>query len=127
MYCALRHGARVPPHIKLLAWLNNRRPGHFSTERGVSGQKIQYAAGLAAHPEPVHHHLQPGDELDVPVAPLPEVRRDDAPATSAPGQNNEDTQVQQAGGFLASSTKGEAAASMARGMATGAAGAEIQQ
>jgi hypothetical protein len=26
MYCALRHGARIPPHIKLLAWLNNRRP-----------------------------------------------------------------------------------------------------
>lgn len=45
MYCALRHGARVPPHIKLLVWLNNRRPGHFSTERGVSGQKIQYALG----------------------------------------------------------------------------------
>lgn len=79
-------------------------------------------------------HLQPGDELDVPVAPLPEVRWDDAPATSVPGQNNDDTQAQrvagyasQAGSFLANSPNGDAAASMARGMATGAAGAEIQQ
>ncbi|MEL5362467.1 invasin domain 3-containing protein [Serratia ureilytica] len=79
-------------------------------------------------------HLQPGDELDVPVAPLPEVRWDDAPAASVHGQNNEDTQAQQvagyasqAGSFLANSPNGDAAASMARGMATGAAGAEIQQ
>lgn len=79
-------------------------------------------------------HLLPGDELDVPLAPLPEVRWDDAPATSVPGQINEDTQAQQvagyasqAGGFLASGTKGDAAASMARGMATGAASSEIQQ
>lgn len=78
--------------------------------------------------------LQPGDELDVPVASLPEVRWDDAPATSVPGQNNEDTQANkvagyasQAGGFLANNPNGDAAASMARGMAGGAAGAEIQQ
>ncbi|WP_223803955.1 inverse autotransporter beta domain-containing protein [Kluyvera sp. CRP] len=79
-------------------------------------------------------HLQAGDELDVPVAPLPEVRWDDAPATSAPGQNNEDTQANkvagyasQAGSFLANNPNGDAAASMARGMVTGAAGSEIQQ
>lgn len=80
------------------------------------------------------NHLQAGDELDVPVAPLPEVRWDDAPATSVLGQNNEDTQAQQvagyasqAGGFLANNPNGDAAASMARGMATGVAGGEIQQ
>ncbi|WP_252120359.1 inverse autotransporter beta domain-containing protein [Symbiopectobacterium purcellii] len=79
-------------------------------------------------------HLQPGDELDVPVAPLPEVRWDDAPATSVPGQNNEDMQAQQvagyatrAGSFLAGSAKSDAAASMARGMATGEVGGTLQQ
>lgn len=79
-------------------------------------------------------HLQPGDELDVPLAPLPEVHWDDAPAASVSGYNSEDMQAQkvagyasQAGGILASGTKGEAAASMARGMATGAASSEIQQ
>lgn len=62
------------------------------------------------------------------------MRWDDAPATSVPGQNNEDTQANkvagyasQAGGFLANNPNGDAAASMARGMAGGAAGAEIQQ
>ena len=79
-------------------------------------------------------HLQAGDELDVPVAPLLEVRWDDPPATSAPGQNNEDTQANkvagyasQAGNFLSASARSDAAASMARGMASGAASGEIQQ
>jgi len=78
--------------------------------------------------------LQAGDELDVPVAPLPEVRWDDAPATSVSSQSNENVQAQkaagfasQAGNFLASGAHGEAAASLARGMVTGAAGSEIQQ
>ncbi|WP_336736809.1 inverse autotransporter beta domain-containing protein, partial [Cedecea sp. VD32] len=79
-------------------------------------------------------HLQAGDELDVPVAPLPEVRWDDVPAASVSGHNSEDMQANkvagyasQAGSFLSGSAKSDAAASMARGMAGGAAGAEIQQ
>jgi adhesin/invasin len=79
-------------------------------------------------------HLQPGDELDVPVAPLPEVHWDDAPAASVSGHNSENMQAQkvagyasQAGGLFASGTKGDAAASMARGMAASAASSEIQQ
>ncbi|WP_395489515.1 Ig-like domain-containing protein [Cedecea davisae] len=79
-------------------------------------------------------HLQAGDELDVPVAPLPEVRWDDVPAASVSGHNSEDMQANkvagytsQVGSFLSGSAKSDAAASMARGMAGGAAGAEIQQ
>lgn len=76
-------------------------------------------------------HLQPGDELDVPVAPLPLATQDDGHAALT-GQ--EDGQAQkvagyasQAGSFLASGAGGDAAASMARGMASGAASDEIQQ
>lgn len=79
-------------------------------------------------------HLLAGDELDVPLAPLPEVLWDDAPAASISGHNSEDMQAQkvagyasQAGGLLASGTKDDAAASMARGMAAGAASSGIQQ
>lgn len=79
-------------------------------------------------------HLQAGDELDVPVAPFPKVRWDDAPASSVSGYNSEDMQANkvagyasQVGSFLSGSAKNEAAASMARGMATGAAGGEVQQ
>lgn len=80
------------------------------------------------------NHLQAGDELDVPMTPLPEVRWDNAPTTSVSSQINEDIQAQkvagyasQAGNLLAGSAKSDAAASMARGMATGAVGGEIQQ
>lgn len=79
-------------------------------------------------------HLQAGDELDVPVAPFPEVRWDDVPAASVSGRNSEDMQANkvagyasQAGSFLAGSAKSDAAASMARGMATGTASGEVQQ
>ncbi|SQA97940.1 Invasin [Cedecea neteri] len=79
-------------------------------------------------------HLKAGDELDVPLAPLPEVRWNGAPRVSASDTHDEDAQAQkvagyasQAGGFLTNNPNGDAAASMARGMATGAAGGEIQQ
>ncbi|MFN1131321.1 inverse autotransporter beta domain-containing protein, partial [Lelliottia nimipressuralis] len=79
-------------------------------------------------------HLQAGDELDVPVAPFPEVRWDDVPAASVSGHTSEDMQANkvagyasQAGSFLSGSAKSEAAASMARSMATGAVGGEVQQ
>lgn len=79
------------------------------------------------------HLLQPGDELDVPVAPLPKVRWDDAPVSPVTAEKD-DAQAQsiasyasQAGGALANNSKGEAAASMARGMASGAASGEAQQ
>lgn len=79
-------------------------------------------------------HLQAGDELDVPLAPLPQVRWDDAPTASVSDHKSEDMQAQkvagyasQAGSFLSASAKSDAAASMARGMATGAASSEIQQ
>ncbi|HGM5813806.1 TPA: inverse autotransporter beta domain-containing protein, partial [Serratia marcescens] len=77
--------------------------------------------------------LRPGDELDVPSAPLPKVVWEDgAKLASAPASG--DTQTQRAaglasrvGGFLGSNPNGEAASSLARGMATGAVGGEIQQ
>ncbi|HFQ9142145.1 TPA: inverse autotransporter beta domain-containing protein [Enterobacter cancerogenus] len=79
-------------------------------------------------------HLQPGDELDVPVTPLPEALwKNDAPANDIAEQNS-DKQAQkvagyasQAGSFLSSGAGGDAAASMARGMATGEAGGALQQ
>ncbi|BAE73877.1 putative invasin [Sodalis glossinidius str. 'morsitans'] len=78
-------------------------------------------------------HLQPGDELDVPLAPLPAVTW--AEETPVPASaSKEDLQAQkiagiasQAGNFLANSPRGDAAASIARGMATGAASTEVQQ
>ncbi|WP_336709899.1 MULTISPECIES: inverse autotransporter beta domain-containing protein [Enterobacteriaceae] len=80
-------------------------------------------------------HLQAGDELDVPVAPLPEVRWDDTPsgAVSDKKEKEDDAQTKvagyasQAGNFISASTRSDAAASMARGMASGAASGEIQQ
>ncbi|VEN40723.1 unnamed protein product [Callosobruchus maculatus] len=79
-------------------------------------------------------HLKAGDELDVPLAPLPEVRWDGAPRVSASDRQDEDAQAQkvagyasQAGSFLANNPNGDAAASMARGMATGEAGGALQQ
>ncbi|WP_312625854.1 Ig-like domain-containing protein [Scandinavium sp.] len=79
-------------------------------------------------------HLQSGDDLDVPLVPLPEVRWDDASAASVSSQSNADMQTQkvagyasQAGSFLASDAGGDAASSMVRGMASGAASSEIQR
>jgi len=77
-------------------------------------------------------HLQAGDELDVPLTPLPEVKWT-SPSATAPHEGD-DTQARkaagyasQAGTFLASKSSGEAAANAARSMATGAAGGEVQQ
>lgn len=81
-----------------------------------------------------YDHLQPGDELDVPLAPLPEVRWHDAPATSVSSQRTDDTQSQkvagyisQAGGALANGANSDAVASTVRGIASGAASSEFQQ
>ncbi|WP_323098177.1 inverse autotransporter beta domain-containing protein, partial [Serratia marcescens] len=75
--------------------------------------------------------LRPGDELDVPLTPLPKVVWEGgAKSASASG----DAQALRAaglasrvGGFLGSNPNGEAASSLARGMATSAVGGEIQQ
>ncbi|WP_186367496.1 inverse autotransporter beta domain-containing protein [Yersinia aldovae] len=80
-------------------------------------------------------HLQLGDELDVPYAPLPAVIWDGHKSGSAESFGTEHSDVpaqklagiaSQAGSFLSHNPNGDAAASMARGMATGAAGSEIQ-
>ncbi|RII74059.1 invasin, partial [Serratia odorifera] len=81
--------------------------------------------------------LRTGDELDVPVAPLPPVvwegeSKDKPGSTGAADSQDAGAHrvaglASQAGGFLSSSARGEAAASMARGMATGAVGGEVQQ
>ncbi len=81
--------------------------------------------------------LRTGDELDVPVAPLPPVvwegeNKDTrggsgAAASQDAGAHRVAGLASQAGGFLSSSARGDAAASMARGMATGAVGGEVQQ
>ena len=44
-------------------------------------------------------HLQAGDELDVPVAPFPEVRWGDVPAASVSGRNSEDMQANKVAGY----------------------------
>lgn len=75
--------------------------------------------------------LQPGDDVDVPLM----TARDKKIASGASASVPEgDEQVQkvagyasQAGRFLAGSAKSDAAASMARGMATGEAGGALQQ
>lgn len=77
-------------------------------------------------------HLQAGDELDVPLSPLPQVKWDDPvnPGT----EKNAEQQIQgmaglasQAGNFLSSRPDGDAAAAMFRGTASGAVSNEIQQ
>ncbi|WP_171840332.1 LysM peptidoglycan-binding domain-containing protein [Serratia symbiotica] len=74
-------------------------------------------------------HLQPGDELDVPIAPLPQVQWHDEPAV-APAADDPAQRVagvaSQAGSFLATTRTATAAAAMARGMATGAASGQLQ-
>ncbi|WP_222422239.1 Ig-like domain-containing protein [Yersinia aldovae] len=80
-------------------------------------------------------HLQPGDELDVPYAPLPTITWDEHNnGAAASATLSDDVKAQklagmasQAGAFLSQSPSVDAAASMARGMAVGAAGSEIQQ
>ena len=79
-------------------------------------------------------NLQQGDELDVPVAPLPEVRWDGKafPVDTTEQNSHEQTQkmvgyASQAGSFLSAGARADAAASMARGMATGEAGGALQQ
>lgn len=76
--------------------------------------------------------LRQGDELDVPVSPLPEVQWH-SPSLS-PAESLHETQAvkiaqyaSQAGGFLANKPNGDAAASLARGVVTGAADGQLQQ
>jgi len=79
-------------------------------------------------------NLQPGEELDVPLSPLPAVQwQAQSPSTSV-SQSADDLQAQkvagvatQAGRFFSDNPGRDAAASLARGMATGAAEKEIQQ
>lgn len=75
-------------------------------------------------------NLQAGDELDVPMSPLPEIVWGES--ASAMSTDNEQAKniagvASKAGNFLASNPHSDAAASMARGMATSAAGSEIQE
>ncbi|EHN5889183.1 inverse autotransporter beta domain-containing protein, partial [Salmonella enterica subsp. enterica serovar Newport] len=76
-------------------------------------------------------HLQPGDELDVPVSPQAPGKPDGKTLTGRERADDPAMKVaslaSQTGGFLANHPDGEAAASMARGMAAGAAGEEVQQ
>ncbi|HCR4009775.1 TPA: inverse autotransporter beta domain-containing protein [Morganella morganii] len=75
-------------------------------------------------------NLQLGDELNVPLAPLPTVIWEDAPSA----ETDDDARAQavtgyasRAGSFLASGPNGNAAASLARTMASSAAGNEVEQ
>ncbi|OON34684.1 hypothetical protein BTJ39_23540 [Izhakiella australiensis] len=77
-------------------------------------------------------HLQAGDELDVPLAPLPAVAWDDkrpAPSseTADPVGQSVAGLASRTGTFFSGHPDGDAAASLARGMATGKATGEIQQ
>ncbi|MDL4915034.1 MAG: inverse autotransporter beta domain-containing protein [Enterobacterales bacterium endosymbiont of Blomia tropicalis] len=77
-------------------------------------------------------HLQPGDELDVPLAPLPAVAWDDKhpapqPEVTDAGSRSVAGLASQIGTFFSGHPDGDAAASLARGMATGKATGEIQQ
>lgn len=78
-------------------------------------------------------HLQAGDELEVPLAPLPAVEwRDDPQALALPSQDNAQAHkiaslAASAGAFLGNNDRGEAAAAMGRGMAASVATAEAQQ
>lgn len=75
-------------------------------------------------------NIQAGDELDVPTSPLPEIVWGES--ASAMSTDNEQAKniagvASNAGNFLASNPHSDAAASMVRGMATSAAGSEIQE
>lgn len=80
--------------------------------------------------------LQPGDDVDVPLMTIKNnnTASDRAPSGMSASAEEGDEQAQktagyatQAGSFLAGSAKSDAAASMARGMATGEAGGALQQ
>ncbi|EBY6849608.1 LysM peptidoglycan-binding domain-containing protein [Salmonella enterica subsp. enterica] len=75
-------------------------------------------------------HLQPGDELEVPVSPLPKVIWVENPG-NVDEKENEKAQkfagiASQAGGFLSGRPGGDAAASVARGMVSDKASGELQ-
>ncbi|WP_090138861.1 Ig-like domain-containing protein [Kosakonia oryziphila] len=81
-------------------------------------------------------YLQPGDELNVPYAPLPAIIWDEQNNDTADSSAtlSDDVKAQelagmssQAGAFLSQNPNGDAAASMARGIASSAASSEIQQ
>ncbi|WP_336241790.1 inverse autotransporter beta domain-containing protein, partial [Citrobacter freundii] len=82
-------------------------------------------------------HLQPGDELDVPVASSTDAKQGaklSLPTPPASGKDVADAQIQsmagyasQAGSFLSNHPSSDAAASMAKGMVTGAASTEVQK
>ncbi|EBR1860519.1 invasin [Salmonella enterica] len=85
--------------------------------------------------------LQPGDDVDVPLMTVKDKKTasgtstasssSDETSASAPESDEQAQKVagyaSQAGSFLAGSAKSDAAASMARGMATGEAGGALQQ
>ncbi|UIA81850.1 Ig-like domain-containing protein [Erwinia tracheiphila] len=80
--------------------------------------------------------IQPGDELEVPLKPFPEIQWHEhsenvsaTSQTSQPGQTEEKVarHVSQVGTFLANQPNSQAASSLARSMVSSAASAEIQQ
>ncbi|HGP1636762.1 TPA: inverse autotransporter beta domain-containing protein, partial [Salmonella enterica] len=75
--------------------------------------------------------LQPGDDVDVPLMTVKDKKTASGTSASAPEGDEQAQKVagyaSQAGSFLAGSAKSDAAASMARGMATGEAGGALQQ
>ncbi len=80
-------------------------------------------------------HLQPGDELDVPLAPLPEIIWNDAATSKAAEQQaSDDGQLQKItslaskmGDFLSNNRTGDAAANRARGTLNSVVSGETQQ
>ncbi|WP_277973472.1 inverse autotransporter beta domain-containing protein, partial [Pantoea agglomerans] len=75
--------------------------------------------------------LQPGDDVDVPLMTAKDKKTASGTSASAPESDKQAQQVagyaSRAGSFLAGGAKNDAAASMARGMATGEAGGALQQ
>ncbi|OHT23369.1 hypothetical protein A3Q29_21020, partial [Providencia stuartii] len=76
--------------------------------------------------------LQAGDELDIPTAPLSKMKWDNVSGTTEKNDNGSNAQsiafyASRAGEILAQNPNGEAAASIARDVATGAASGEIEQ
>lgn len=83
------------------------------------------------------YNLRTGDELDVPLSPLPEVKWEDPKAAQSAkeaGKSQTDEQasrvagyMSQAGSFLGNHPNGDAAGSMARGIATGKASSSVEE
>ncbi|WP_261640381.1 Ig-like domain-containing protein [Erwinia mallotivora] len=77
--------------------------------------------------------IQPGDELDVPLNPLPEIKWHEGPTSPLQADAHSQTEEKiarhatQAGTFLANQPNSSAASSLARNMASSAASTEIQQ